>query len=284
MPADDPTDIPTAGWRTIARRLPEQLKHDHATLSASGVAFQGFLALVPMLVAAISIYGLIADPDNVVRLIDRVGATMPDEVSALLQRQLESLVAANVGALGFGAVAGMASGLWSASTGVGYLIEGINIAYGADADDRPFWKRRGVAMALTMLLLVFLGLAATLITITAGMSGPAGIAGRVLAWSLVALMLAAVLATFYRHGPDRAEPRWVWVSPGAVFTVVGWLVVSYLFGLYVSNFDTYNETYGSLGAIIVMLVWLFGSAFVVIVGAEVNAEIERQGSGSARAS
>ena len=128
-----------------------------------------------MLVAAISIYGLVADPDNVVRLIDRLGATMPDDVSALLQRQLESIVATNAGALGVGAVVGLASGLWSASTGVGYLVEGINIAYDEDADDRPFWKQRGLAMSLTLLFLAFLGLAATLITITTGMSGPTGL-------------------------------------------------------------------------------------------------------------
>ena len=233
-----------------------------------------------MLVAAISIYGLVADPDNVVRLIDRLGTAVPDEVSALLQRQLESIVAANVGALGVGAVVGLVSGLWSASTGVRYLIEGINIAYDEDADDRPFWKRRVLALTLALLFLAFLGIAATLITMTADTTGLSGIAVRVLAWLAVALMLMAVLATFYRYAPDREEPRWVWVSPGAVFTVVGWLVVSYLFGLYVSNVSTYNQTYGSLGTIIVVLLWLYVSALVVIVGAEINAEIERQGSGS----
>ena len=140
------------------------------------MAFQGFLALVPMLVAAVSIYGLVADPDNVVRLIDRIGSTVPDEVAALLERQLESIVAANAGALGVGALVGLASGLWSASSGVKYLIEGINIAYDEDADDRAFWKRRGIALLLTLLVLGFLGVAATLITLTASSTGAMGLA------------------------------------------------------------------------------------------------------------
>ncbi len=278
MSTTDPTDISVSGWKRIARRLPDQIRDDHVTLSASGVAFQGFLALVPMLVAAVSIYGLVADPDNVVRLIDRIGSTVPDEVAALLERQLESIVAANAGALGVGALVGLASGLWSASSGVKYLIEGINIAYDEDADDRAFWKRRGIALLLTLLLLGFLGVAATLITLTASSTGAMGLALRLVSWIAVAVLLMLVLATIYRYAPDRDEPDWVWVSPGAVFTVVAWLIVSYLFGLYVSNFDTYNETYGSLGAIIVVLVWLYATALVVIVGAEINAEIERQGS------
>ncbi len=278
MSTTDPTDISVTGWKRIARRLPDQIRDDHVTLSASGVAFQGFLALVPMLVAAVSIYGLVADPDNVVRLIDRIGSTVPDEVAALLERQLESIVAANAGALGVGALVGLASGLWSASSGVKYLIEGINIAYDEDADDRAFWKRRGIALLLTLLVLGFLGVAATLITLTASSTGAMGLALRLVSWVAVAVLLMLVLATIYRYAPDRDEPDWVWVSPGAVFTVVAWLIVSYLFGLYVSNFDTYNETYGSLGAIIVVLVWLYATALVVIVGAEINAEIERQGS------
>ena len=278
MAASDPTDIPIADWKRIARRLPAQMKQDHVTLSASGVAFQGFVALVPMLVAAVSIYGLVADPHNVVRLIDRIGSTVPDDVSALLQRQLESIVAANAGAVGLGAVVGVASGLWSATSGVNYLVEGINIAYGTDTDDRPFWKQRGLAFLLMLLLLAFLGVAATLITVTTTTSGVAGTALRLIAWLAMAALLMFVLATFYRYAPDRREPAWAWVSPGAVFTVVGWVIASYLFSLYVSNFGTYNETYGSLGAIIVVLLWLFASALVVIVGAEINAEIERQAS------
>lgn len=278
MSASDPTDISTDGWKRIVRRLPEQLKEDHVTLSASGVAFQGFVALVPLLVAAVSMYGLIADPDNVVRLIDRIGTAVPDDVSALLRTQLESIVAANAGALGIGAVAGIASGLWSATSGVNYLVEGINIAYDEDTDDRPFWKRRGLAFLLALMLLAFLGLAATLIAVAASASGTAGVALQVLAWPVITALLIVVLATIYRYAPDRSEPAWVWVSPGAVFTVIGWLVASYLFSLYVSNFGTYNETYGSLGAIIVVLLWLFATALVILVGAEINAEIERQGS------
>lgn len=260
----------------IARRLRRQVDEDHVTLAASGIAFQGFIALVPMLVAAVSVYGLVADPDDVVRLIDRIGSTVPAEVSNFLEGQLESIVAANVGALGLGAILGLASGFWSASTGVRYLIEGINLAYDEDADDRAFWKKRGLAMLLTLLFFSFLAVSAALIAFTAGVRGVPGAATTVGAWLVVGGLLMVVLATLYRYAPDRDEPEWIWVSPGAVVTVIGWVAVSFLFSIYVSNFGTYNETYGSLGTIIVTLLWLFATALVVLLGAELNAEIERQ--------
>lgn len=274
--ADDPTEIPLGGWKQIALRVKDEFGSDHVTLSASGVAFHGFLALVPLIAAAVSIYGLVADPANVRRLIGRLRGAVPDDVASLLENQLDTISTASAGALGVGAVIGILTGLWSASSGVGHLIEGINIAYDEDADDRPFWKRRALAVLLTLLFIALLAVAATVVTLTASVNGVAGVLAQVIGWIFIAVLFGLLLAVFFRFATDRDEPEWVWVSPGAVFSVVAWTIASVGFGIYVSNFGSYNETYGSLGAIVVVLMWLFISATVVIVGAELNAEIERQ--------
>ena len=274
--AGDPTTVPLRRWAQILRRISDEIRTDHVTLTASGVAFHAFLALVPSIAAGVSIYGLVADPDRVRQLIGRMGAALPADVAALLQNQLDSIVSSNSGALGVGALIGIGSALWSASSGVGHLIEGINIAYDEDADDRPFWKRRGLAMALTVLFVSAVAAAAAIITLTAGLTGVFGVMLQVAGWLGVAAIFTVLLAVFFRYGPDRDEPRWVWVSPGAVFTVVAWTAASLAFSVYVRNFGSYNETYGSLGAMVVVLLWLFISALVVLLGAELNVEIERQ--------
>lgn len=274
--ADAPTDIPAAGWKQIALRVKDEIRDDHVTLTASGVAFHAFLATVPLLAAAIAIYGMVSDASDVSRLVERLSGTVPDDVVGLIQSQLDSIVTAGNGQLGFALVIGIATGLWSASSGMSNLMEGLNIAYDEDADDRPFWEKRGIAMLLTLLFVAFLGVAGTVVTLALGVTGAAGTVIQVVAWLAVAVLLMAVLAVIYRYGPDREDPEWEWVSPGAVFAVVAWVIASFVFAFYVANFGSYNETYGSLGAVVITLLWLFLTSILVVVGAELNTEIERQ--------
>ncbi|NND74556.1 MAG: YihY/virulence factor BrkB family protein [Ilumatobacter sp.] len=274
--AREPYEIPPRGWKDVALRIKDRFAEDHVSLAASGIAFHGFLALIPLLAAAVSIYGLVADPADVANLIGRMRSALPSDAANLIQSQLDTIVAGSAGALGVGAAIGLASGLWSASSGMSHLVEGINIAYDEDADDRPFWKKRLIAVGLTVLFLALLGAAAAIFAVISGVGGFAGIAVQIAGWLVVATLFGAVLAVFYRFSADRDEPEWSWVSPGAIFTVVAWTVSSFAFGVYVSNFGKYNETYGSLGAVIIVLLWLFVSALVVLLGAELNAELERQ--------
>ncbi len=274
--AHEPTEIPARGWKDVLLRVKDQYAEDHVSLTASGIAFHGFLALIPLLAAAVSIYGLVADPADVANLIDRLRSALPSDAAQLIQNQLDTIVSGNRGALGLGAVIGLASGLWSGSSGISHLVEGINIAYDEDVDDRPFWKKRLIAIGLTLLFLALVGAAAAIFALISGFSGVAGLAAQIAGWLAVAVLFGFVLAVFYRYSADRDEPEWSWVSPGAAFTVVAWTISSFAFGLYVSNFGKYNETYGSLGAVVIVLLWLFVSALVVLLGAELNSELERQ--------
>jgi membrane protein len=275
--AANPFAIPPRGWRDIASRVRHQFATDHVTLTSAGVAFFGFTALVPMLAAGIAIYGLVADESDVLAVGDRLDGAMPPQVADMITQQLEAVVGASPNTLGFAAVIGIAAALWTASSAVAHLIETVNIAYDEDDDDRSFWQKRGSALVFTAGLLALF--AASGFVIVVGSRLGTGFIGSLLsmvAWIVAGGFFVIALATLYRHGPDRASAKWRWVSPGAVLAVVTGVIMSAVFRYYVVNFGGYNETYGSLGAVIVLLLWLYLTAMAVIVGAEVNAEIEHQ--------
>jgi len=275
-PLEAPNDLGARDWKEVLFRVKDELKNDHVTLTAAGVAFFFFTALVPLLGAAISLYGLIADPTDVAALVDSLGPAVPEALKNLIQEQLDSVTSANRGALGFGFILGLATGLWSASSGFGHLIEGLNIAYDEE-EGRPFLKRKALAVGLTLGFLVLLGVVTLIVTAASGLTaGALSIVVLILGWLIVAVLLGLFLAVLYRYGPNRDEPEWVWVSPGSIFTVVSWTLLSVGFGVYVSRFGSYNETYGSLGAIVVILTWMYLTAIVVMIGAEITTELERQ--------
>ncbi|MFN3216234.1 MAG: YihY/virulence factor BrkB family protein [Acidimicrobiales bacterium] len=276
--AGSPTAIPASGWKDIAVRVYRQFGEDHVTLAAAGVAFFGFASLVPLLAAGISIYGLVADPSDVTSLVDRIEGTVPQAVADMISQQLDSVVGASTGALGFATVAGIAIGIWSASSGVGHMIEAVGIAYQEDEDsDRSFWTRRAMALGFTVGLLVLIAASGFVIVMGARIgSGAVALLASIAAWLIVAALAATGLALLYRYGPDRRNAQWRWVTPGAAIAIVIWIAASIGFRYYVANFGSYNETYGSLGTVIVVLLWLYLSAMAVIIGAEIDAEIEHQ--------
>lgn len=274
--ADDPTDIPASGWKEVMLRIKDEFKDDHVTLTGAGVAFFFFLALVPLLVAGVSIYGLVTDPSEVSSLVDRLGPSVPDAVAELLRQQLDAVSGAASGSLGLGLVIGIASALWSASSGFGHLVEGLNIAYDED-ESRGFVQRKLLSLGLTLGFLVLIAAVVAVVTIAGGVgSGALRVVALVVGWAVVAVLFGVFLAVLYRYGPARDEPEWVWVSPGSIFAVLAWTVMTLGFGFYVSNFGSYNETYGTLGAIIVTLTWMYLTAVIVVIGAEITTELERQ--------
>jgi membrane protein len=260
--------------------LKDKAKRDNVTLLAAGVAFFSLLALVPALVALVSVYGLVADPSDVESQVEDALAAAPTEVRDLVVQQLSSITQDSGGALGLAAVVSLVIALWSASSGVKNLIAAINVAYDED-ESRGFVKLRSVSLAFTIGAIVFLVVSFVLIAVLPSVLADTGLgtAGRVAAgalrWFVLLAGMLIALAVLYRYGPDREGAAWSWISPGAVVATLMWLAGSALFAFYTANFGKYNETYGSLGAIVVVMLWLFISALAVIIGAELNAVLER---------
>jgi membrane protein len=276
--ADSPAEIPAKGWKDVGRRVVAQMREDHVSLSSAGVAFFAFLAMIPGLAAIVSIYGLFADPQQVQDALGRATGALPPEARDLLESQLTNIVDRSAGALGIGVVTGLVAALWSASSGMAHLIEAVNLAYDED-ETAGFVKRRGRALLATVAAVVVIGAAVfalrTIIGLETDQAAIQWLLGAAVWVGLAALFLLA-MTLLYRHGPDRDAARWRWVTPGALIALATWVAGSLLFQLYVTNFGSYNETYGALAAVVLLLLWLFLTAFAVLLGAEVNSELEHQ--------
>ena len=276
-----PREIPVEGWKDIFARTRIEVKRDRATMLSAAVAFHALLAMAPALVAVVSLYGLIADPSSIDRQVNDWLGTAPREVRELLSSQLESITANAGTAAGLAVVMGIVVALWTASNGIAHLIEATNIAYDEE-ETRGFVGRRGLALAMTVGAVVFVLFALALITVLPAMLADTGLGliarvlVNVLRWVLLTVGMMMALSVLYRFAPDRDRPRWTWTSPGALLATVLWVIASACFALYTANFGKYNQTYGSLGAVVVLMLWLFLTALCVIVGAELNAETERQ--------
>jgi membrane protein len=279
--AEHPGEIPARGWVDVAKRVKAKSTEDDASLLAGGVAFFSLLALVPALVALVSIYGLFASESTVTDQVGKILGAAPEEVRNLVNEQLRSIVRGSAGGVSLAAAIGIVVALWSASSGMSHLVGAINLAYD-EHESRGFVRLRAKSLGLTLGAIVFLVVAFGMIAVLPAALAKTGLAVGaraivgVLRWILLLLGMLLALSVLYRLAPDRQDARWSWVSPGAIFATVGFLVVSLLFSLYTANFGRYNETYGTLGAIIVVMLWLYLTALMIIVGAELNAELERQ--------
>ena len=279
--AEAPTNIPGSGWKDVFARVRSESKDDGITLLSAGVAFYALLALVPGMVALVSLYGLVAKPSDVERQVTSSLSAAPQEVRALVTAQLTSIVNSAGGGAVLGVIFGTLLALWSASSGVGHLIEAVNRAYDED-ETRGFAERKAISLAFTIGAILFVVVSFALIAVLPALLAKSslGTAGRVVVgvmrWVIMLVGMVVGLALLYRYGPDREDPQWKWVTPGALVAAVAWVIGSLLFSFYTANFAKYNETYGSLGAVVIMLLWLFLTALVVIFGAEINCELERQ--------
>jgi membrane protein len=277
--ADTPQEIPAKGWKDIAKRTGKEVKADQVPLLAAGVAFYVLLALFPAIIAGVSIYGLVADPQTVRDQINRLAETLSPETAKLIGTQIQQVTSSAGGALGLATVIGILTALWSASSGMKALITGVNLAYD-ETEGRKFVKLRGLSILMTLGAMVLLAVALALIVGFPAVpdSWPTVLqwAAAILRFVLLAVLLMAGLAALYRYAPDRDKPKWGWASPGSVVATVLWVLASVGFSIYVNAFGNYNKTYGALAGIIILMFWLFLTAFVVLVGAELNAEMELQ--------
>jgi len=275
-----PTEVPKRGWVQIVRRAWKKAKADNISLIAAGVAYYAFLALFPTLIAAVLIYGLVASPADVQRQIDELGAALPSEAQSLIAEQMRTIAATPGGALGVGLVISVLGALWSASGGVNGLITAVNMAYD-ETETRGFVKLRGLSLMLTLGAVLFVVLAVVLVAVVPAVADAVGLGAlsrllaEVLRWVLLVGAVLVALGLLYRIAPDRDAPKFRWLSIGSVVATAIWVLASLAFSLYVDNFASYGKTYGSLAGVVVLLLWLYVSAFIVLLGAEINAEAEQ---------
>jgi membrane protein len=278
--ADRPSQIPTSGWRDILLRTWRELGDDHVSLIAAAVAFYGLLALFPAIGALISIWALAFDPLQIEQQIGTLSGLLPPDAAAIVKEQAHK-VATNASGLSLGAALGVALALYGAAKGLRALIEGLNIIYD-EQEGRGFIRLNLIALTLMLVLIIAMLVAmgaiivAPIVFNTIGLGPVVETLLRILRWAILFGVALLVLAIIYRYGPSRAQARWRWVSWGAAVATGVWTLGSIAFSIYVQNFGSYNETYGSLGAVVILLMWFWLSAFIVLLGAELNSEMEHQ--------
>lgn len=279
--AERPSDIPRRGWRDILLRIKDAVSGKSLSLVAAGAAFYAFLAIPSAIAALVSLYGLMADPAEVRRQVDAMRGVVPGEAVGLLSDQLKALTSHSNKTLGIGLVLSVLVALWSAKSATTSMMSALNIAF-EESEKRGILRYYATAFALTFSMIVLAILALGLIAVLPAALGvlPLGDTGKAVAsimrWPVLVVLIMAALAVIYRFGPSREQPRWRWVSWGAAAAVLLWIAGSALFSVYVGEFASYDKSYGSLGAVVVLLMWLYLSAYAVLLGAELNAEIEHQ--------
>ena len=269
-----------AAWQ-IAKGVGRDLARDRISIVAAGVAFYALFAVFPALAALVSLYGLVFDAADVGRQVRALGMLLPPEAAAVLFSQLADVTSTDRAKLGAGAIGGTLVSLWSASKGMKTLMEALNVAYHVE-ERRGFFRLNATALALTIGAIV-----SALLAIALNVALPAAIAllgldrvaealigiGQL---ALLGTLMLAGTAVLYRYGPSRPRGRRRFVSPGGVAATLLWLAGSALFSLYVRNFASYNETYGSVGAIVILLTWFLLTAYAILIGAEINGELGRR--------
>src|SRR5947209_8351261 len=280
--AESPWGIPRAGWKQVIRRAWQQAWIDNVWLVAAGVAFYGFLAVVPLLAAIILVYGLLAKVSTVIDTIAALFQVLPADVGKLLSDQVVGIVHTSGGKKGVGLVIALAIALYGANNGASAIITALNIAY-EERERRPLWKYYATALVITVGVIVTALLALAAAAIVAALhkflphaSTAMILLGKTVAYIAMTFAGAAIAATLYRFAPCRAHAKWAWITPGSIFTAVLWLLLTLVFGLYVSRVANYAATYGSLAAVAGLLTWMYLSAYAFVVGAELNREIEHQ--------
>jgi membrane protein len=280
--APSPWSMPFAAWKQVALRTWKETGNDNVGLIAAGVAFYGFLALVPLLGAIVLSYGLIAEPATVIKDMGQLTAVMPGDAAKLVGEQLMNVVKTSDGKKGAGLLLALALALFGARNGAGAIVTALNVAY-EEQETRGFIRVNLLSLAITaggvavaMLALVAITALGHLETLIAGAPGFVVVLGKILSYVAMTLAGAAGAATLYRYGPARKKAKWMWLTPGSLLAALLWLALTIGFGIYVANFGNYNATYGSLGAVVVLLTWLYLSSYILLFGAELNSELEHQ--------
>jgi membrane protein len=276
-----PLQIPWTGWKDILWRTYEEIGEDRLLAIAAGVVFYSLLALFPAITAGVSVYALFADTSTIANHIADLSTLLPGGAIDIVSEQVRRIIERGTGELTLGFLVGLGVAIWSANAGIKAIFDALNVIYDED-EHRGFIKLNLVSLAFTIAAIAMVLLLMTsvvVVPIVLKYVGLGAIANGLIAygrWPAIFVIGILGLALLYRFGPSREFPQWRWVTAGSIFAVAAWLIMSIGFSWYVASFGTYNATYGSLGAAIGMMMWMWLSVIVVLVGAELNSEIEHQ--------
>jgi membrane protein len=279
--ADTPSEIPAQGWKDILLRVYHGISEDRVLLVAAGVTFYLLLSIFPGIAALFSIYGLFANPADIAGHLDALANVAPGGAIDLLREDMTRLASNGGTTLGVGFLVGLAVSLWSTNSGVSAIFDALNIVY-VEEEKRGLVKFYLTTLTFTLASIVFILLAIAVVVLLPvvlnfiPLPGGTDLLVKVARWPILFVLTALALAALYRYGPSRAEARWRWITWGSAFATAAWIAASVLFSWYVASFGSYNKTYGSLGAIIGFMTWIWISIIVVLVGAKLDAEMEHQ--------
>ena len=279
--ATHPLQIPWRGWYDILWRTYREMNSDRVLSIAGGVAFFVLLAIFPAITALVSAYGLFFNGSTIANNLSLLNDVVPENVLSIVHEQAARIASNSGGTLSIGFIAGILVSLWSAMGGAKAMIDALNVIY-EQKEGRNLIKLNLVALVFTLAGFAAFLLAMAVIVVLPLVLSPIGLGSltetltRLARWPVLLVVLLIGLAVLYRYGPDRRAARWQWVTIGSVFAAVTWIVASFLFSWYLTSFANYNATYGSLGAVVGLMIWLWFSTIVVLLGAELNAEIEHQ--------
>ena len=279
--ANSPAEVPAKGWKDILWRTYQQITEDRLLAISAGVVFYALLALFPAVTALVSSYALFVDASTINDHLSKVSGFLPSGTFSVIQDQIGRVLAKGEVKLGTAFLFSFALALWSANGGTKAVLDALNVVYD-ETEKRGFFKLNAVSLAFTfgglagILVAVGLVVAAPVILASFGLGGLTEILLKYGRWPALAALILLGLALLYRYGPSRETPKWRWISIGSAFATVTWLVGSGLLSYYLSNFGNYDATYGSLGAAMGLMIWMWMSTIVILFGAELNSEIEHQ--------
>jgi membrane protein len=277
--ATSPHRIPAAGWRRILRRVGRHVLSDRLMVQSAAVSFFAVLSIAPVLVTALSVYGAVNTPEQALRQLADVTGLLPSDLEPVVSQQLDSIAAASTQVLTWRGLTGLVVALWTATTAMTYLIDGLTLAY-HETETRSLLRRSGLA------ILFVLGGALVLGAVIAAdgvisrwlldAPGPVRAAAPTLSWLALAVLMGVTLAVLYRFAPDRKAARWRWITGGSTVATLLWSVTTIGLFAYVDSLGDYRATYGALAGVAISMFWLWATVFLILVGAAVNAETERQ--------
>ena len=278
--AATPSENPAWGWKDILLRVWKNIGEDRVLLVAAGVTFYCLLAIFPAIAALVAIYGFFTDPASISAQVDKLSGVMPGGALDVIRNQMNMVASQGASKLGVAFIIGFFISLWSANAGIKSIFDALNLVYD-EPEKRGLIRLNLVSLAFTVAAIVFILIAVACIAAlpviaSSQLQGATALIVRIVRWPILFVIIAVGLACVYRYGPSRAEPQWRWITSGSAFAAIAWIAVSIGFSWYAANFGSYNKTYGSLAAIVVFMMWLWLSIAVILIGAELDAELEHQ--------
>jgi membrane protein len=277
--ANRPSEIPGRGWKDIVYRIFNGISEDRILANAAAVTFYALLAVFPLIATLVSIYGFFSDSRTITDQVTAMSGILPGGAVDVIRDELNRLTSQPKGKLGVSFFIALVVSLWSANGGIKALFDALNVIY-EEKETRGFFRLNAQSLLFTVAIIGFLVVALiSVVALPAILDLMPSFAAQLVGyarWPGLAVLVALGLALIYRYGPDRAEPRWRWISWGSAFAAIVWLSGSAIFSWYAANFGSFNKTYGSLGAVIGFMVWMWMSAIVILAGGKLNAEIEHQ--------